>query len=170
MFLHAFFSNTWKASLIAKWSEMQLFKCNLKSFSVCYTMVDGSHSYWFVWVSYLTIMKHKVYGVLYLLVVFKFQYVQIKVACQRNMLIHCHFNKQILVFASIFVSIQGAVDYIKTYIFTLFILNWYAKRFYCPLIYNQVLSPFEGQQLVHKYTYPSFSAILSNLMWNILSW
>ena len=73
---------------------------------------------------YHTITKHKVYGVLYLFVAFKIQHIQIKVACQNNMLIQCVIIwKEIfkVVFISFYVFVRESVDGIKNYIFTLFI-------------------------------------------------
>ena len=67
----------------------------------------------FVYGWYYTITKHKVYEVLYLFVVFEIQYIQIKVACQNNILIPCVIlGKEILkvVFTSFFISIWGYVN------------------------------------------------------------
>ena len=67
----------------------------------------------FVYGWYYTITKHKVYEVLYLFVVFEIQYIQIKVACQNNILIpSVILGKEILklVSTSFFISIWGCVS------------------------------------------------------------
>ena len=127
-------------------------------------MVDGScriccYSRGFVYGSYHTITKHKIFEVFYLFVASKIQHIQIK---------DCVILGKVIlkvVFTSFYISIWGSVDCIENYIFT----NFYAKRFHCFRIYAQILPPFERERIVYKYTYPFAPVILSYLMQTILT-
>ena len=114
--------------MIAKLSEMQLFKIPVSSSMSIITLVmiwsmavTGicRYSRGFVYGWYHTITKHKIYEVFYLFAVYKIQNIQIKVACQNNIFIHCVIlGKEILkvVFTSLDISIRGSVDCIKNYL------------------------------------------------------
>ena len=122
-------------------------------------MVNGSchichYSCGFVYGWYHNITKHKFYEVLNLFVVFKIQHIQIKAACQNNMLSHsvtlCIKTLKV-VFTNFYISNRGSVDCIKNYLFTLFIKNLFGKRFHCLRINTQILYPFEEVTCVQMY-------------------
>ena len=152
---------------------MQYLKIRITLVMICsilYSCRFAVSRYWcgFVYGWYPTTRKHTVYDLLYLLVVFKIQHIEIKFICQNNMPIHrVILCKEILkvLFTSFYISIRRSVDCIKNYILQfLFKISMLRDSIACELCPNHVAFYRAATRVQICYTYPSTPAIFSYLM------